>query len=71
MRAQTSTPVNEIIATRRSPRSFNATAELSDGDLLAMLEAARWAPSAFNAVNHGDILWVSAEALSSERFSLH
>ncbi|MBP6148187.1 MAG: nitroreductase family protein [Candidatus Planktophila sp.] len=48
MRAETSTPVNEIIATRRSPRSFNETAELSDGDLLAMLEAARWAPSAFN-----------------------
>ncbi len=48
MRAQTSTPVNEIIATRRSPRSFNATAEISDSDLLAILEAARWAPSAFN-----------------------
>lgn len=48
MRAETSTPINEIIATRRSPRSFNETAVLSDEDLLAMLEAARWAPSAFN-----------------------
>lgn len=48
MRAETSTPVNEIIATRRSPRSFNEAAVLSDEDLLAMLEAARWAPSAFN-----------------------
>jgi nitroreductase len=48
MRAETSTPVNEIIATRRSPRSFNETAELSDSDLIAILEAARWAPSAFN-----------------------
>jgi nitroreductase len=48
MRAETSTPVNEIIATRRSPRSFNAEAEISDVDLLAILEAARWAPSAFN-----------------------
>ena len=48
MRAQTSTQINEIIATRRSPRSFNAEAEISNGDLLAILEAARWAPSAFN-----------------------
>lgn len=48
MRAETSIPVNEIIATRRSPRSFNETAIISNEDLLAMLEAARWAPSAFN-----------------------
>jgi nitroreductase len=48
MRAQTSTPVNEIIATRRSPRSFNADVTISDSDLIAILEAARWAPSAFN-----------------------
>jgi nitroreductase len=48
MRAETSTPVNEIIATRRSPRSFNEIAVISNEDLLAMLEAARWAPSAFN-----------------------
>lgn len=48
MRAQTSTPVNEIIATRRSPRSLDATAEISNQDLRAALEAARWAPSAFN-----------------------
>jgi nitroreductase len=48
MRAETSIPVNEIIATRRSPRSFNETAVISNEDLLAMLEAARWAPSAFN-----------------------
>ncbi len=48
MRAETSTPVNEIIATRRSPRSFNPDANISDTDLRAILEAARWAPSAFN-----------------------
>lgn len=48
MRAETSTPVNEIIATRRSPRSFDSDAVLSDVDLRALLEAARWAPSAFN-----------------------
>jgi nitroreductase len=48
MRAETSIPVNEIIATRRSPRSLNAEAVISNEDLIAILEAARWAPSAFN-----------------------
>lgn len=48
MRAETVVPVNEIIATRRSPRSFDLSAEISDQDLLGILEAARWAPSAFN-----------------------
>ena len=48
MKAETSVPVHEIIATRRSPRSFNESATIGDHDLLGILEAARWAPSAFN-----------------------
>ena len=48
MRAETTVPVNEIIATRRSPRSFDESAIISNQDLLGILEAARWAPSAFN-----------------------
>lgn len=48
MRAQTAVPVNEVIATRRSPRSFDSSKAISDTDLIAILEAARWAPSAFN-----------------------
>jgi nitroreductase len=48
MKAETSVPVHEIIASRRSPRSFNDSANMSDQDLLGILEAARWAPSAFN-----------------------
>lgn len=48
MRAETSVPVNEIIATRRSPRSFDEGAVISNADLVGILEAARWAPSAFN-----------------------
>jgi nitroreductase len=48
MRAETAVPVNEIIATRRSPRSFDESAVITDPDLLGILEAARWAPSAFN-----------------------
>jgi nitroreductase len=48
MRAETSVAVNEIIATRRSPRSLDESATISNEDLKAILEAARWAPSAFN-----------------------
>lgn len=48
MRAETTVPVNEVIATRRSPRSLDASVAISDTDLVAILEAARWAPSAFN-----------------------
>ena len=48
MRAETSVPVHEIIAERRSPRSFNESAVISNADLTGILEAARWAPSAFN-----------------------
>jgi len=48
MKAETSVPVHEIIASRRSPRSFNETAVITNENLIAILEAARWAPSAFN-----------------------
>ena len=48
MKAETSVPVHEIIATRRSPRSFDSSATISNHDLLGVLEAARWAASAFN-----------------------
>jgi nitroreductase len=48
MRANTSQPIHEIIATRRSPRSLNPTVAMTNEDLIAILEAARWAPSAFN-----------------------
>jgi nitroreductase len=48
MKAQTVVEINKVLANRRSPRSLNATAVLSKEDLLAILEAARWAPSASN-----------------------
>ena len=70
MRAETSVPINEVIATRRSPRSFDSSHTLAEGDLRAGLEAARWAPSAFNgqpwrfyAGNRGDQLF--SEILSA------
>jgi nitroreductase len=46
--AQTSTPIHEVLATRWSPRSFDASAQLDETKLTAALEAARWSPSAAN-----------------------
>jgi nitroreductase len=48
MKAETSVEIHEVLANRRSPRSLDSTAVLSQQDLLAILEAARWAPSASN-----------------------
>lgn len=47
--ADTDTPISGLLAGRWSPRSFDPTAELSTEQLHALLEAARWAPSAYNA----------------------
>ena len=48
MSAITATPIHPVLTNRRSPRSFDANATISNEDLLAILEAARWAPSANN-----------------------
>jgi nitroreductase len=42
------TSLHPLIADRWSPRSFDAAAEIRPAELNAMLEAARWAPSAMN-----------------------
>jgi nitroreductase len=47
-RADTSVEIHDLIAERRSPRSLDGNAQISNQDLLALLEAARWAPSANN-----------------------
>ena len=44
----TAVPLADLIRDRWSPRSFDATHEISDADLLSILEAGRWAPSANN-----------------------
>lgn len=46
--AETSVPLVPLLDERWSPRSFDPTAEISDRQLDALLEAARWAPSAQN-----------------------
>lgn len=47
-KAITAVPIHDILANRRSPRSFDETAQLSKEDVVGLLEAARWAPSANN-----------------------
>jgi nitroreductase len=46
--AESSAPIHPLLAERWSPRSFDATAEITDADLTAILEAGRWAPSSNN-----------------------
>lgn len=46
--AETSVQLHPILAERWSPRAYDAAATVSDADLTAFLEAARWAPSAMN-----------------------
>lgn len=46
--AITSAPIAPVLADRWSPRSFDETYEISNHDLLSILEAGRWAPSANN-----------------------
>jgi len=47
--ASTSVPVHPLLAERWSPRGFDRAHELDDAALTALLEAARWAPSAQNS----------------------
>lgn len=46
--AITAVPIAEVLQQRWSPRSFDGTYEIADSDVLSILEAARWAPSAMN-----------------------
>jgi len=47
-RAATAVPVHELIAERWSPRSFDPTHEIEAEQVIALMEAARWAPSSMN-----------------------
>jgi nitroreductase len=48
-RATTSAALHPLLAHRWSPRGFDADHELDDAELVTLLEAARWAPSANNS----------------------
>jgi len=51
-KAQTSVAIHDIIARRWSPRAFDKSKPVSRGQVMALLEAARWAPSCY-----GDEPW--------------
>ena len=46
--ADTSVSLHPVLAERWSPRAYDAQATIPDSDVTALLEAARWAPSANN-----------------------
>lgn len=46
--ATTQVKIHDLIASRWSPRAFDPDKAVSHDDLIALLEAARWAPSCFN-----------------------
>ena len=46
--ATTDVPLHPVLAERWSPRAFDPQHQLSDTQVTALLEAARWAPSASN-----------------------
>ena len=45
--ALVATPIHELLATRWSPRAFDVSRSVSRSQILALIEAARWAPSCF------------------------
>ncbi|MCA1656091.1 MAG: nitroreductase family protein [Pseudonocardiaceae bacterium] len=72
--ASTSVPIHPLIAARWSPRSLDPTGSVTDDQLRAVLEAARWAPSNGNTQparflvgRRGDDTFERVFALLSER----
>ena len=55
--AITKVPINEVIAQRWSPRAFDDTKDISNEQVIALLEAARWAPSCFGDQPWRFIVW--------------
>lgn len=59
--AITQTPIHEIIANRWSPRAYDANKSVSQEQVTALLEAARWAPSCFGDQPWRFIVWNKAQ----------
>jgi nitroreductase len=55
--AITRVPIDETIANRWSGRAYDANKPVSDQDILALLEAARWAPSCYGDQPWRYIVW--------------
>lgn len=55
--ANTQVPINEIIANRWSGRAYDASQAVTHSQIVALLEAARWAPSCFGDQPWRFIVW--------------
>ena len=55
--AVTGSPIHELLASRWSPRAFDAAKSVSREQVLALVEAARWAPSCFGDEPWRLIVW--------------
>jgi len=55
--AITQVPINESIANRWSGRAYDASKQVSHEQIIALLEAARWAPSCFGDEPWRFIVW--------------
>ena len=55
--AVTQQPINTLIANRWSARAFDASKPVSQAQIIALLEAARWAPSCFGDQPWRFIVW--------------
>lgn len=62
-------PIDEVFLKRWSPRAFDGS-EMPEADLKTILEAARWAPSAFNVQPWRFVYARRNEASFDELFSL-
>ena len=63
-----SVPLQETIANRWSPRAFDSSKTISQAQIIALLEAARWAPSCFGDQPWRFIVWnKSADEISWQR----
>jgi len=56
-KAQTSVAIHDLIARRWSPRAFDKSRPVERGQVIALLEAARWAPSCNNDQPWCYLLW--------------
>lgn len=55
--ATTQAGINEVIATRRSARAFDANKPVTQEQIISLVEAARWAPSCYGDEPWRFVVW--------------
>ncbi|MFO1204415.1 MAG: nitroreductase family protein [Burkholderiales bacterium] len=55
--ATTQVPIHDLLAARWSPRAFDATRAVTREQIIALIEAARWAPSCFGNEPWRFLMW--------------